>query len=63
MKNFLKFFHKFIMFLLLALTFLAGLWKLLIGCKHTRFISDLSEFPPTYRKTQTTDERQKHERQ
>lgn len=63
MENFLRFFHKFVMFLLLALTFLAGLWKLLIGCKHTRFISDLSEFPPTRQKKQVADGRQKHEQQ
>ncbi|WOC32545.1 MULTISPECIES: hypothetical protein [Caproicibacterium] len=40
---------KFLMTLLLLLTFFIGLWKLLIGCKHVRLISDLSEFPPKQR--------------
>jgi hypothetical protein len=43
MKNFLK----KILFLFLSLY---GLWKLLIGFKHTRLAADLSEFPPVQTK-------------
>jgi hypothetical protein len=38
--------RKLIKWFLVLAAFAAGLWKLLIGCKHVRFISDLSEFPP-----------------
>lgn len=40
---------KVLMAIFLFFTFLIGLWKLLIGCKHVRLISDISEFPPKKR--------------
>ena len=40
---------KVLMAVFLFFTFLIGLWKLLIGCKHGRLISHISELPPKKR--------------